>query len=209
MNIVEMHQTFRVIAQKAGMQLSRSILPEEIDVFINLAIEKKVKQEIELIASTQFPEDVATKDNSLTTLNYLKDLVIVDNVNVNTTLPNFSNNLTKNPIAYLYFIVVYGNSIETYKCRFIEPDKYDMTVRDFCNKPSREYPVVTLRGNELIFNNGVSQIENKTLKVGYIREPNKVSLNSNKDCDLPTYDHYNIVQLAVSEYISSLVNTTV
>ena len=38
MTIQEMHQLFRVVGQQMGMQTIRAILPEEIDVFLNMAI---------------------------------------------------------------------------------------------------------------------------------------------------------------------------
>ena len=53
MNTPEMHTMFRVLAQKQGAQLTRNILPESIDVYLNSVIVEKVRTE--LLRGTQEP----------------------------------------------------------------------------------------------------------------------------------------------------------
>ena len=44
MNIGEMHVMFRELAQQMGMQTTRAILPEDIDICLNIAIKDTVKE---------------------------------------------------------------------------------------------------------------------------------------------------------------------
>ena len=74
MVIAEMHQYFRVLCQKAGMQLVNVILPEEIDAFINLTIVEKVRELITTNATSVFQDKVSNRDGSVTPVNSLRNL---------------------------------------------------------------------------------------------------------------------------------------
>ena len=39
-----MHQYFRVYGEQMGLELIRNILPEEIDIYLNTAINEKVRE---------------------------------------------------------------------------------------------------------------------------------------------------------------------
>lgn len=72
MNIAEMHLNFREYAQQMGMQNVRAILPDQIDIYINQAINDEVNQLIrENIISTK---DGKTDTSKLGQINALRTL---------------------------------------------------------------------------------------------------------------------------------------
>lgn len=205
MTIIEMHQTFRTICQKNGMQLVNAILPEEIDIFLNLSIIEKVREIVNSNSTTIFQDKVTNRDNYLSPVNALRNLFI------QTSLDSETKEFILDDIRALYFIsfVVNYSEKESYKCRIIEPDKLEDTLRDFCNGASYDYPIcsVFVEDDKQLCKvyNGDKEINSLIIK--YIKYPAKVSYIDKVDCDVLEYLHGDIVQNAVIKYITSLAAT--
>ena len=209
MNIQEMHQSFRVFAQQMGMQLVRAILPEEIDVYLNSAINERVREVI-LSNTNSNGTGKLNVNNNPTPINYVRTLYRKYELTNNEHFDSEFSLTNFDALHFVSFDVVYEND-KIYGCRFIEPDRIQDTIRDFCSKPSKEYPIVTLYtrpDGDLIAQIHNDDVEVYKLIVNYIKLPNKVSYNDSVDCDLPEYTHNDVVQLACQKYFVSVGSTT-
>lgn len=209
-----MHNAFRTRGQQMGMQLIRSILPESIDVFINQAINEKIRNTLTINASTEFKDKVSTENNKVSSVNTLRTL-ISKYVDVNVTkdddgyicYPNLND-----VFVYTSFKIKYENDNKYYSCRLIDNDKLEETLSDFCNSASYEYPIVTLysegstAGFEIFI--GTSDKNIKEFAITYIKNPAIVKWSDDVyesvDCDLPDYLHEEIINIAVNKFIASI-----
>ena len=190
----EMHTAFRVYGQQIGMQKMRNILPEEIDVFLNSAVVEKIRQVLGTNVVAQFPDKVSTQQNSISPINYVRTLVKSKQLTL-------SSNSVACP-SDIQIMYILGLTTGGHKARFIEPIDVENVKNDFCNAPSKEYPIFTFIDNKFEVY-GDTTIASADLK--YVEYPAKIS--STTSCNLPEYTHDEIVQLAVQKYFASLNNT--
>jgi len=208
MTIQEMHQTFRVFAQQMGMQLVRAILPEEIDVYLNAAINEKVREVIISNVNINNTGKLIINSN-ISPINYIRTLYKKKSILVPNNTFKYDLDV-ENVMYYTSFSIDYGND-NVFKCRLVEHDEINNLLIDYCNAPSKEYPIITLYIN--LDNKFVAQVYNDNNKIygliiNYIENPAKVSLGDNIDCNLPEYTHDEIVQLACQKYFVSVGATT-
>ena len=200
MVIAEMHQYFRVLCQKAGMQLVNVILPEEIDAFINLTIVEKVRELITTNATSVFQDKVSNRDGSVTPINSLRNLYFEKELDA--YYGNRFDISTLDAMYYISFSVKYED--RKYKCRLIVPEKLEDTLNDYCNGASKDYPICSVFNNdEQIVCETYGPNDTHKLIVKYIKKPNTVSYVDNIDCDLLEQYHGEIVQQAVNKYFVS------
>lgn len=235
MNIEEMHIIFRELAQQMGMQTTRAILSEDIDICLNSAIIDKTKQLIaESFGGISHNDKVARNNIGISPINGLRTLyrslatTDIRSVSVTEILPHQLNipiktttgNGTTNIMLFTSFSVSYGDNL-IYDCRIIENEDLGQTLRDICNRPSKDAPICvinsTVGDNVIIHLYTGRKVMPKPTMVRYtcIVEPAKVYYdeeNENKcvNCDLPTYLHIDIVKLAVAVYLQSVgaINST-
>lgn len=209
MTIQEMHQLFRVVGQQMGMQTIRAILPEEIDVFLNMAINEKVREV--LLSNVTLNEGTKLMINNNTSpINYIRTLYKQYVVENTMLLSNTFSITNLDAMYFISFAVVYSDNIQK-GCRLVEPDRINDILMDFCSSPTKNEPVVvmyTTQANDL-----VAQVYNNNndvykLIINYISNPVKVSFDESISCDLPEYTHNEIVQLAVQKYFNSVGSTT-
>lgn len=200
MVIAEMHQYFRVLCQKAGMQLVNVILPEEIDAFINLTIVEKVRELITTNATSVFQDKVSNRDGSVTPINSLRNLYFEKELDA--CYGNRFDISTLDAMYYISFSVKYED--RKYKCRLIVPEKLEDTLNDYCNGASKDYPICSVFNNdEQIVCETYGLNDTHKLIVKYIKKPNTVSYENNVNCDLLEQYHGEIVQQAVNKYFVS------
>ena len=225
MTINEMHTAFRTIAQQMGLHLYRAILPESIDTYLNFSIREVTQSIINTNVSEPYKDKFTHQDNDISPVNSLRTLVkhfITNNTYITKdsiedkfvcTIPKLT---LINPMFYTSFGVMIGNNRHFVNCRFIEKDKLQMTILDYCNRASNEYPIVTLAGESnthVIFDiykgNDVNDINN--FSITYLKHPNTVKYDetgaTSVNCDLPEHLHNKVVELAVTKYVQS-VNLT-
>lgn len=190
----EMLSAFRVYGQQIGMQKMRNILDSEIYTFINSAIIEKIRQLLGTNVAAQFADKASTQQNPISPINYVRTLIKSKSLTV-------TSNTAATPNIDIMYIL--GVTAGGYKCRFIEPTELEATINDYCNSPSKEYPLFTYIDNSFKVYNGETSITD--CKLQYIEYPAVV--NNNTDCNLPDYTHDEIVQLAVKKYFASLQAT--
>lgn len=216
MNINQMHITFRNLGQQMGLQRIRAILPESIDIYLNDAITEWVRKRIIANVDTVYNDRVTIQRNDVNPINGIRTLykeakIAVGNLGDNN---NYLIDLSVvgNIMFYTSFDVKYKGGNSYYGCRFVERDKVAATLRDYCNSASREYPIICMFSNDRDAEIADLYIgdntEPETLNVKYIANPDKVIYNIDPtlsiDCNLPEYSHYEIVELAVNKFFSSV-----
>lgn len=213
MTIQQMHETFRTIGQQMGMQSIRAILPEEIDVFLNLAINEKVR---EIVYSNVVNSSQKVIFNNTSPINALRTLYMnaACSEKVEDETHSFVVQFDNVAMFYTGFTVRYNEDFEEdihkyYNCRIIEPDELENTLNDYCNSASDEYPIcVYVTGNPSRITIYCGSKTPKSIFCKFIKNPSTVSLDDEIDCDLPKYLHTDIVQLAVQKYFNSVGSTT-
>lgn len=222
MFIQEMHTTFRTLGQQMGLQLVRSILPESIDTYLNDAILEWTRNHIINNVSYTYQDKVTTQNNSISQINGVRSLykqrkLLLSKFNIDSGSYSCDLLLIIDSMFYTSFEVIYETKENNVTCRFIESDKLGQTLKDYCNAPSWDYPIITMYNDN--YNNdkvelfiGTTDKIPKELVVKYIKLPQIVKLATivvnNKDCDLPEYCHYEIVELAVNKYFESVGSTS-
>lgn len=212
MNRLEMHTAFRVFGQQMGMQKIRTILPEEIDYFINAAIDEKVREVIASNTITQFNDKVSIQQNAISPINYIRTLYVEKLMENNVDSPVTLD--TEDVMYYLSFSISTSGT-RYHKCRLIEPNELEATLDDYCSSASLDYPIITLYKDEIgdyVADVYTDKERSATLafnlKIKYIKNPSKLSEDNPTGCDLPEYTHNEIVQLAVQKYFISVGSTT-
>lgn len=216
-----MHITFRELAQQMGMQTTRAILVENIDICLNVAIIDTVKELIVTnVGPLPYNDKVARQNAAISPINglrtlYKKGIIQGSDINGKGTeiLPYTINVNSNNIMLYTGFKVSYdGNTL--YDCRIIEHEDLGQTLRDFCNRATKDAPICTIVGDAQqiqvdIFTGVKKMAKPELIQYLYINEPAKVyydedNPNNNVDCDLPQYLHMDVVKRAVSIYLQSV-----
>lgn len=221
MTIEEMHITFRELAQQMGMQTTRAILMEDIDICLNNAIIDTVKELITInVGPLPYNDKVARQNAAISPINglrtlYKKGSILEENIiGEGTEVSPYNVNIASNNIMlYTGFKVSYnGNTL--YDCRIIENEDLGQTLRDFCNRAAKDAPICTIVGdiNQIkvdIFTGVKNMVKPKLIQYLYINEPAKVyydedNADNNVNCDLPQYLHMDVVKRAVGVYLQSI-----
>lgn len=219
MNVYEMHVLFRTLTQQQGLQRVRAILPETIDTFLQQGIIHIVQTELQVGANKVFKENVASQQAKVSLHNALSTLVsnTVIDINLSGEFINLDKDIPN--ILYLTDFAISKDNRIFVKCRWIENDRLEDTMNDYCNRDSERNPIVTVtstndigRGEPYrlcsLFTGGNNH-KFKHLRVGYVRTPATVHLVGkdspmNVDCDLPAYLHTNVVETAMELFMLSL-----
>ena len=222
-----MHIYFREYAQEMGMQTVRAILKEDIDVCLNTSIQDKVRQVIAENTAYNPNDKVARFNTDVSELNGLRTLFRREEVS------NFSptgDGLETNPykftienedvMLYTAFDIAYDTK-RIYNCRIVGSDYLGRTLRDYCLRPSKESPIINVVSGEddneisCTIYNGINKHPQITkLFYDYIKYPATVFYDdvehdnpeddASVDCDLPAYQHLDIVRNAVNIWLNSV-----
>lgn len=213
MTIVEMHETFRVLGQQMGLERVRGILEESIDTYLNIAIKETVASVVKSNVQTVYKDKITIQDNPISPVNGVSTLYKESDFNAN--IPSGSDvEISLGNVQYICgFSVSYPGKEFYNKCRFIEPDRVEDTLTDYCSRASKQYPIITVVNVNEVTNKYKFRIycgsgEINKLKVKYIKLPATVSLQNSINCDLPEHLHKDIVELAVNKYFNSVGSTS-
>lgn len=217
MDISQMHEMFRTVGQQVGMQDVRAILPESIDIFINIAIIEKARSIVIENTKTAFPNRVSIQNNFVSPINALRTLYRRKEITITDITKNVQLSQLDNVFLYTSFAIRYDNNDSEYKCRFIDGDKLEETLNDVLNGASWDYPICSMFNGEnnseylKVFINSNSHTPNAII-IKYIANPAVVKFSKNAaeciNCDLPDYLHSEIVELAVSKFFKSVTATS-
>ena len=207
-----MHEMFRTVGQQVGMQDVRGILPESIDIFINIAIIEKARSIVMENTKTAFPNRVSIQNNFVSPINALRTLYRRKEITITDITKDVQLSQLDNVFLYTSFAIRYNNNDSEYKCRFIDGDKLEETLNDVLNSASWDYPICSMFNGEnnseylKVFINSNSHTP-KAIIIKYIANPAVVKFSKNTaeciNCDLPDYLHSEIVELAVSKFFKS------
>lgn len=218
MTIEEMHVTFRELAQQMGQQTVRAILSEDIDICLNAAIISKARSILKQNVGTIFPDKIARQNAAISPVNALRTLYKSKDIIANITgtgtevTPHQVEISTDGVMVFTGFSVSYNNT-SLYDCRIIEAERLGQTLRDFCNRATKDAPIVTIfNANDKIQLNiytGKKATTPTLIRYFYINEPVKVYYDEDDvdacvDCDLPTYLHMEVVEDAIKYYLASV-----
>ena len=217
MDISQMHEMFRTVGQQVGMQDVRAILPESIDIFINIAIIEKARSIVMENTKTAFPNRVSIQNNFVSPINALRTLYRRKEITITDITKDVQLSQLDNVFLYTSFAIRYNNNDSEYKCRFIDGDKLEETLNDVLNSASWDYPICSMFNGEnnseylKVFINSNSHTPNAII-IKYIANPAVVKFSKNAaecvNCDLPDYLHSEIVELAVSKFFKSVTATS-
>ena len=171
--------------------------------------------------TTQFRDRVAIQDNSISPINSIRTLYKKGSSTINCmTLGDdfyISNIIIPDVMFYTSFGIKYENIKKRIGARFIEGDKLDDTRDDYCNKESWEHPIITMFADANnkeyveIYTDNTTKIP-ATLEVSYIELPAIVKWDvlpiNSVDCNLPIYEHNEIIEMAVDKFFKSVSSTT-
>lgn len=212
-----MHEMFRTVGQQIGMQDVRAILPESIDIFINIAIIEKARSIVMENTKTAFPNRVSIQNNFVSPINALRTLYRRKEITITDITKDVQLSQLDNVFLYTSFAIRYDNNDSEYKCRFIDGDKLEETLNDVLNGASWDYPICSMFNGEnnseylKVFINSNSHTPNAII-IKYIANPAVVKFSKNAaeciNCDLPDYLHSEIVELAVSKFFKSVTATS-
>lgn len=212
-----MHEMFRTVGQQVGMQDVRAILPESIDIFINIAIIEKARSIVMENTKTAFPNRVSIQNNFVSPINALRTLYRRKEITITDITKDVQLNQLDNVFLYTSFAIRYDNNDSEYKCRFIDGDKLEETLNDVLNGASWDYPICSMFNGEnnseylKVFINSNSHTPNAII-IKYIANPAVVKFSKTAaecvNCDLPDYLHSEIVELAVSKFFKSVTATS-
>lgn len=212
-----MHEMFRTVGQQVGIQNVRGILPESIDIFLNIAIVEKARSIVMENTKTAFPNRVSIQNNFISPVNALRTLYRRKEITITDISKDVQLSQLDNVFLYTSFAIRYNNNDSEYKCRFIDGDKLEETLNDVLNGASWDYPICSMFSDEnnseclKIFINSESHKPNAII-IKYIAKPAVVKYSRNEaecvNCDLPDYLHNEIVELAVSKFFKSVAATS-
>lgn len=221
MNIEEMHVTFREMGQQMGMQTTRAIYIEDIDICLNAAILNKVKEIIYTnLGVVAYRDKVAFTAQAVTPINALRTLYTYGTIEQGqitgegTELNPYQLSIPNEGVMMFTGFHISYNGKTIYDARIIEIEKLGQTLRDFCNRAAIDAPIaVVTDGDENIlvdiYTGRAKPTKPQTVKYLYIKEPAKVHYDEDNvgdrvDCDLPVYLHTEVVADAVRIYLNSI-----
>ena len=203
MTYKDIHNTFRTLGQQMGMQKNRTILPDSINVYINGAILEKTKEELAKAVSSNVQVSADLQVPNMSLINTLGNLFRSKQITEDNDLD----------LSDVMFIL--GASIKydkpkdkSFRCRIVAFDVIDDISSDYCNKPSKEYPVICYCDNKLnVYNDNTNY---SFINLKYLKHPSKIVCNENTDnwnteyVDFQDDFMYEIIELAVQKYLISV-----
>lgn len=219
MNLSEMHIWFRQFVQQMGMQNTRAILPEQIDLVINTSITDITNQLIQ--AHIGLTNDRVITDNSkIGQTNAFGTLYKVDKVLVTDYFGNseiegdykiYKASFTSLNIDWLFFTNLDINYIidtkvtNYFPIRIIDDIYLADTLNDFILRPKLRSPIAVVNNKSINIyvdaQHNISNLEANQIRISYVAKPAKVQYRQdfgqpNIDCDLPEYLHIDILKHA-------------
>lgn len=214
-----MHIAFKVGMQDYASHLNRSFHPEEIDHYLNEAIEYFIDSRFDKPANYKqegFEESFKRIEDLRSLIKTNEELECrYDSENVlngfdfdHAELPSdwlypisFRAIVKSAPFTVIDFAIgsdqrVSDEDPSTVLVKWVQQDDIYRLLDDPFNTTEKEHPLATIKGDQIhIFTND-SFITHKVI-VNYLKKPNVVSIGSNTNCDLASSTHREIINRAV------------
>jgi len=218
MTIAEMHLAFTVQYDSVSTLGYPGFEPEEIDLFLNRSIQRFVVTRYtgNNVKGESF-EDNQKRIEDLRVL-VVNNLLTRTNIVASTTYPNAFEYTLPNgtPDPNYLFMVSCEAGVDRDECgetvtnrriaiKQITHDQYVTYTRDPFNKPNLNRVLAIFEGNKVILiTDGTYNVT--AFYMSYLTYPNVVSLSGPVNCNLPSYTHQEIVDLAVQLCVAAVEN---
>lgn len=194
MQIQEMHNHFRLRADKLNSQRTRAILPIHIDVLINKAINVLLRNSIE----ESLGDD--NLDNTYKDIGDFNNLIMMNNSQVSTSFYGGMSCKSAVDPDNMYHLLGYISKSGTTNSnvRITNPNKVFLVLDDYLSG-TKANSVVGVRSNNTVylFEDGFT-IDSVTIR--YIKKPTVVNITTNTSCDIVDKLHDKIIDMAVDMY---------
>ena len=226
MNITEMHLAVQQGVDKINSFQADTLLSEEIDLELNKAIDKfiNLKYGKNNIYNKGFEESQKRIDD-LKELVVNSDIVVAyDSTSVNKSFVYVSDKLPKD---YRYLIKSLVTTTYERSCtplskeeqtlqepvknqakalgslKIVQQDDIHTLLNDPFNTTKKSKPLGIFESGKLyIYTNDIFIIQN--LKITYIKNPSKVSLSLEVNCELSEHTHQEIVDMAIGSILEGI-----
>lgn len=221
-----MHILFRQLSQQMGLQNVRGILPEQIDLLLNMSILDILKQTITTNVGLTSQNGIYT-NSKIGQINSLKTLYKNESINFRYVegtdtfeLTNFGTDESRDFWSAFYIVdgsIKYKNLDETYTSKYypirlIDAQYANNVITDPILKPTIINPIIynsLIMCSKISFVSGTIPVLEEGLviadiKIGYIDKPCKVDIIEDISSDMPEQYHNDIVRHAVELYLSSI-----
>lgn len=203
MNLTEMHQEFKVLSDKLDTASLPGFEPEEIDLLLNRAIERFIKQRYSSKGNTKFDgfeEDQKRIDDLRGVLTTQKlTPLILQGLNLYTIqLPD--NYWFRIRVTLDINNITCSKTILNHKVRTIQHNSLTDAIDDPFNKPSiDDGAIITFEGSNILVYTANDFIPD-ALNITYIKRPTTLDINSTplQVPDLTEETHREIIDIAVS-----------
>ena len=204
MTIAEMHQAFKFQLDKLDSLNYPNFLPEEVDLLLNQAQERFVKQRYgkNNVYRSSFEEtQKRTEDLKDITVNAVLTPAVnaPDNIDPNAvfvTLPTDHWFIVQERVMLNYFDCHNVYTSEYAEVRPIQHNEFSKVIKDPFKKPTLEKVLRLMEKGrvELIAPPNTTIV---TYRLRYIKEPNTMSITVPTNCELSEHTHQEIVDEAV------------
>ncbi len=213
MTIAQMHTEFKVRYDKLDALLLPNILPTEIDLLLNQAQDRFVKQRYGT-TNTKKESFEETQKRTDDLKGITRNIVAAplayatDNIDTNArffTLPTDYWFIIQERVEITYTGCDNASVTELVEVRPIEHNEFSKVIKDPFKKPNNSKVLRLMENSRVeLIANSTTTINNYRLR--YIKEPVRMSLSSSVNCELSPHTHTEIVDIAVAialEYVES------
>jgi hypothetical protein len=197
MDIYDMHLGVNVAIDKIATNSLPDLSPLEIDYYLNRAIRIFCRQtQLQLLeGSFSSQEDIRSliKSESTPIANWTQNPKLAGSYRI--TLPTDLFLVTD-------FVIIAANN---HIGQFVSLQTLMQVSKSVTNQMTTvRKAVCSLEGNDLVFIEPWQMQDPSQAVIGYMRAPEKVSLNDGSSCDLPEHTHDRIVTLTVNEIMTDI-----
>lgn len=203
MNILEFHIGVNLTIQKIASHINDEFLPQEIDYFLNEAVEDFVKEQYSLIKSEGRSIEGQYVNENIRTLIATADIT---NISVVDHIPNAIKGSL--PSEYKYYIFSRTKSNNTWKNnRYLSQKGVKEYLETEYNSPLfREFPALVEGDSLIVIGDYRNVLDVDTeVKLTYIKSPDKIDYMTNPQDEytsLPSHTHKKIVELAATKMLN-------
>ena len=203
MTVLQMHQSFKFGMDKLDSLNYPNFLDEEIDLLLNQAQDRFVKQ--------RYSKNNIKRESFEETQKRTEDLKIITSNALLTPLPNAIDNIDPDavfvilPTDHLFILqeradITYtdciGNAItQTIEVKPIQHSEFSKLIKDPFRQPSKTKVLRLMENGKVELISDGSQISNYRLR--YLRQPVTIDLGTNVTSELSEYTHQEIVSIAI------------
>lgn len=208
MNVKQMHTGVRLGVQKIDSNELDDLLPQEIDYYLNRAVEKFVNEQYNYLKNEERSIEGHFINDNLRALIH-EDLLTpqISGKYPNCLKFNYPSISGKTFRNYIFGRLRLGDGALV-NLRYVQPKGVKPYLRTGDNKPIfRDYPILLFSNKIYVVGDARRELDTSSeLELEYIVDPKTINFVSDPqvDCDLPAHTHITIVDIAIQEIMRDL-----